>query len=281
VKSAASFKGHPFHPMLVVFPLAFWVGSLAADLIYLWRDHPFWYRLSWYLIAGGVVGALAAAIPGVIDFFRSIPPFSGCKPLARRHGLLNGFLVVLYGFALWWRTRPGAEQGSDWWIALGLSVVGVALLSYSGWLGGHIVYNCEVGRQQTQVGNQPTISGPSLSGPPGEFVDVARGDELGVGQLKHVILNGAWIGLARTEQGYFAIDEICTHKGGPLCDGVLMGHTIQCPWHGSRFNIGTGAVEAGPAEEKINTFEVRVQGSTVAVRAPENAAAAAARARLV
>jgi nitrite reductase/ring-hydroxylating ferredoxin subunit/uncharacterized membrane protein len=275
VQSAASFKGHPIHPMLVVFPLAFWLGSLVADVVYIWLGNPFFYNLSWYLIAAGIVGAVAAAIPGTIDYFHSVTPYSGCKPIGRRHGIINASITVLYALNLWWRAQPEAGVGSEWWCALAASLVGVAALSYSGWLGGDLVYNCEVGRRQTQVGGQPTIYGPRLRGEPGEFVEIARSDELGVGQVKHVTVNGAWIGLARTDRGYFAFDEICTHKGGPLCDGVLMDETIQCPWHGSRFDIRTGEVKAGPARARIHTFEIRVGDDRISVKAPEGPQVAA------
>lgn len=268
MKSTASFRGHPIHPMLVVFPLGFWIGSFLADLAFVWLGDPFWYRVSWYLIAAGIVGAVAAAVPGVVDYLRSVTPYSGCKPIARTHGLVNGGVTALYALNLWWRAGEGAVAGGAWWIAFAASLVGVAALGYSGWLGGHLVYNCEIGRQQTQVGGQPTIYGPSLTGPRGEFVEVARTDELGTGQMKHVLLNGAWVGLAHTAQGYFAFDEICTHKGGPLCDGVLMDHTVQCPWHGSRFDVRSGRVLAGPATAPIHTFETRVEGASVRVKAP-------------
>lgn len=279
MKSAASLKGHPIHPMLVVFPIAFWIGALVADLAYVWFGDPFWYQLAWFLIAGGLAGAVAAAIPGAVDYFHSVTPYSGCKPIARRHALLNLALIGLYGLNLWWRTDGAAVAGGRWWTALAASALGNVLLAYSGWLGGHLVYNCEVGRQQTQVGGQPTLYGPSLKGKAGELVEVARTGEIGEGQLKHVRVNGAWVGVAHTHEGYFAFDEICTHKGGPLCDGVLVGTTIQCPWHGSRFDVRTGEVRAGPATARIGTFELLVDGSAIKVRAPRGPEVAA-RARI-
>jgi nitrite reductase/ring-hydroxylating ferredoxin subunit len=75
--------------------------------------------------------------------------------------------------------------------------------------------------------------------------------------------------IARTGEGFHAIDEVCTHEGGPLCDGTLVGTMVQCPWHGSRFDVRTGAVEAGPARTPLRTFPVRVEGGRVMVEAPE------------
>ena len=74
--------------------------------------------------------------------------------------------------------------------------------------------------------------------------------------------------LARTEQGYVAFDDRCTHKGGPLSDGVLACSTVQCPWHGSQFDVRTGAVKHGPAEQRIATYPVEERGGRVWLRLP-------------
>ncbi|GEO11441.1 (2Fe-2S)-binding protein [Segetibacter aerophilus] len=62
--------------------------------------------------------------------------------------------------------------------------------------------------------------------------------------------------VARTEQGFVAFDDRCSHKGGSLAGGAMICGTIQCPWHGTQFDVKTGAVKAGPATEKIKTYEV-------------------------
>jgi nitrite reductase/ring-hydroxylating ferredoxin subunit len=62
--------------------------------------------------------------------------------------------------------------------------------------------------------------------------------------------------LARTEDGYVAFDDRCTHRGGPLSDGTLACGTVQCPWHGSQFDVRTGAVKHGPARESVKTYAI-------------------------
>jgi nitrite reductase/ring-hydroxylating ferredoxin subunit len=79
---------------------------------------------------------------------------------------------------------------------------------------------------------------------------------LGVDQMKLVHDDGTRIAVARTENGYAAFDDRCTHRGGPLSDGVLICGTVQCPWHGSQFDVHTGAVKCGPAENAIKTYDV-------------------------
>lgn len=276
MKSRASWKGHPIHPMLIVFPLGLWIGSFVADVLYLIHEDPFWYRAAWYAMLGGLLGGAAAAVPGILDYFGSVNPRSEAKPLARLHAILNLSAIALYALNLWWRSGDSAASGAGWWAAFALSGVCVVGLGVSGWLGGQLVYGSQIGIRSVQVNWQRTIYGPSLSGEAGEYVEVARADELGIGQMKHVVLNGTWIAIARAEDGYFAIDETCTHRGAPLCDGVLVGHMVQCPWHGSRFDVRTGEVLAGPADRPIPTFPLRVEKSSIQVQAPAGKAAATA-----
>jgi nitrite reductase/ring-hydroxylating ferredoxin subunit len=77
-----------------------------------------------------------------------------------------------------------------------------------------------------------------------------------VNQMKLVHVDDERIVVARTEQGYVAFQDRCTHKGGPLSDGVLICGTVQCPWHGSQFDVCTGAVKSGPAERPITIYPI-------------------------
>lgn len=131
----ASFGKHPIHPMLIPFPIALWIFSLASDVIYgmgwggaVWKDTAF------YTMAGGIIGALAAAIPGYLDYRTTTAP--AIQTIGRRHMLINLSLVVLFVINLWLRTNsdPGAA------LPVILSVIGVAMLGVSGWLGGEMVY---------------------------------------------------------------------------------------------------------------------------------------------
>ena len=82
---------------------------------------------------------------------------------------------------------------------------------------------------------------------------VAGTDELKVNQMKLVHLNEKRIVVCKTEKGYSAFDDHCTHRGGSLAAGSLICGTVQCPWHGSQFDVFSGDVTAGPAT-KISTL---------------------------
>src|SRR5436309_2790385 len=99
-------------------------------------------------------------------------------------------------------------------------------------------------------------SGP-IEGTPSQPVAVARMEEFEKpGQMKLVHLNGHRIVVAREGDRIVAFQDHCTHRGGPLADGVLACNTVTCPWHGSQFNVETGEVVSGPAEERIQVYPV-------------------------
>jgi uncharacterized membrane protein len=133
--SPASFKGHPIHPMLIVFPIGLWVFSLVSDLIYQWElGGPVWSVVAYYTMAGGIVGALLAAVPGLIDLL-AIRDLKS-RRIGIVHMVVNLIVVGLYAVNLYLRSQP--EHSAN--VAIALSVLGVGLLTLSGWLGGELVY---------------------------------------------------------------------------------------------------------------------------------------------
>jgi nitrite reductase/ring-hydroxylating ferredoxin subunit len=97
----------------------------------------------------------------------------------------------------------------------------------------------------------------------GDSVVVAGRDELRVNQMKLFHVAGTRIVLARTEDGYVAFDDRCTHKGGSLAGGVMICGTVQCLWHGSQFDVTTGRPKAGPAKSQIRVYRVTEDADNV------------------
>ena len=132
MRTPASIAKHPIHPMLVPIPIGLWLFSLVCDLVYRFGSgNPTWEVVALYTMVGGIVGALAAALPGVVDLL-SLP--TPVKRIGVAHMAINLTVVALYVINAWMR-RDGTSDANLW-----LSVLGVALLGVSGWLGGHMVY---------------------------------------------------------------------------------------------------------------------------------------------
>jgi nitrite reductase/ring-hydroxylating ferredoxin subunit len=97
------------------------------------------------------------------------------------------------------------------------------------------------------------------------FVKVARLDELPIGQGKLVEVNDKRIALFNVGGRYFAIDDVCPHRGGPLSEGDLEGEAIVCPWHGAIFELASGEVKRSPAAAGVTTYDVRLENGEISI----------------
>jgi uncharacterized membrane protein len=134
MRTPASIAGHPIHPMLVPVAIGLWIFSLVCDLIHAGGSpNPAWTTVALYTMGGGIVGALLAAVPGLIDLL-SLPP--GPRATGIKHMAINLSVVALYVINFWMRQGEPQNPGKLMW----LSVLAIGLLVISGWLGGKMVY---------------------------------------------------------------------------------------------------------------------------------------------
>jgi nitrite reductase/ring-hydroxylating ferredoxin subunit/uncharacterized membrane protein len=249
MRSYASIKGHPVHPMLIVYPFAFLTGAFGFNVAAAASRRRDLAEVSQRLIPVGLVVGAAAAVPGLLDYVESVPPASSGKKRATQHALLNSAALGL--FAASWlvgRTRRRAM------IPLVMQGVASAAMSVAGYLGGTLVYRNQIAvdHRYANAGRwmEDTQTGANASA-------LARsGEGLELNQMKLVRAGDARIVIGRTENGLAAFSDRCTHKGGPLSDGALICGTVQCPWHGSQFDVKTGRVTCGPAREDIPVYSI-------------------------
>ena len=98
-----------------------------------------------------------------------------------------------------------------------------------------------------------------------QFIPIASTDEIPLGRAKAFQAEGRTIALYHTNSGFFATDNVCPHRGGPLAEGDLIGDEITCPWHLWGFDVKTGLC-AGNPEIAVATHELRVEGERILVR---------------
>jgi nitrite reductase/ring-hydroxylating ferredoxin subunit/uncharacterized membrane protein len=266
MRSRASIKGHPIHPALIPFPIAFLAGAFAFDLAGRLLERPDFANIAANLEVIGVGMALLAAIPGIIDYFKSVPPKSTGKKRATRHALANLSATVL--FAIAWGLRPDLPGPAPSFI-LALEGLGALLLAVGGWMGGTLAFRNQIGvdHRYAEAGKW---SEATITAQPNKPVTVAHTDDLEVDQMKLLRVNGERIVLARSRDGYLAFSDHCTHRGGSLAGGSMICGTVQCPWHGSQFDAKTGQVRAGPAKERIVVYDVETKGEEVRLVIPED-----------
>jgi nitrite reductase/ring-hydroxylating ferredoxin subunit/uncharacterized membrane protein len=235
--------------MLVCYPFAFLTGGWGFGVAGAIARQEELKTVSRYLVPAGVAAGLLAAVPGIIDYRETVPPQSSAQQRALKHALLNTTALALFtaGWLLGRRSRRKA-------VPLVLQTMGAAALSAGGWMGGTLAYRNQIGidhryanagkwQEETRAHSQPRAL-TSAAAP------------LEVNQMKLVHVGDERVVVARTEGGHAAFQDRCTHKGGPLSDGVLICGTVQCPWHGSQFDVHTGDVKCGPADQKIRTYEI-------------------------
>jgi nitrite reductase/ring-hydroxylating ferredoxin subunit len=99
-----------------------------------------------------------------------------------------------------------------------------------------------------------------------DFVRVAFTSEIPEGRMKSVSVEGVQVLVAHVKGKYYAIGNVCTHVGGPLDQGILDDHEVQCPWHRSRFDVTNGQVKRGPAFQPEPVYDVRIENDSILVR---------------
>ncbi len=99
----------------------------------------------------------------------------------------------------------------------------------------------------------------------GEFVTVAKTGDIPTGEVKVFSANGKELAVCNVDGTFYAIDDVCTHDGGPLGEGYLEDAQIECPRHGARFDVKTGKAITLPAVMPVNAYPVRVEGDDVQV----------------
>jgi len=107
-------------------------------------------------------------------------------------------------------------------------------------------------------------------------IRVASAAEVPPGSAKLVEANGTRIAVFNVAGRFHAIDDTCSHQGGPLSEGTLDGKVVTCPWHGARFDVTTGAVLGPPARRNVASYPVRVSGPDLLVEVPATAAGSVA-----
>ena len=136
-------------------------------------------------------------------------------------------------------------------------MLGYAIAGTSAYLGGHLVFNDQVGVNHT-AGTQEYSE---------EFTSVLAEKDLAENSMKCVEVKGVQVLLARKDGSVYALQHNCSHMNGPLSEGELLDDcSVRCPWHGSRFSLETGEVLDGPSTYRQPRFEARVRDGQIEVK---------------
>ena len=141
MKSTAHIEGHPIHPMLIPFPFALLSAAAAFDVAARVTRRSAYSQTAGHLRTAGLGSALVAAVPGIVDYFGTVPQGTQARQSATRHALSNLSALACFAAASARRKNAGIMPAS----ALALELAGAGLLSVGGWLGGNLVYHHRIG----------------------------------------------------------------------------------------------------------------------------------------
>lgn len=235
--------GHPAHPMLTDLPIGAWTSALLLDV--LGGDER--ARAADSLIGAGVLMAMPTALTGLSDL-ADVEDRKG-RAVGAAHAIGNTVGLALYAGSYVMRKRGRRRAG------VSLSMLGAAVMSGSGFLGGHLSYRRGIGVDTTAFDTAPSgwtavLDDADLHDRVPRKVTVGRSDVL----------------LYREGGRIMALANRCSHRGGPLHKGRVENGEVRCPWHLSTFRLDDGSIIQGPATAPQRRYEARVADGKVEVR---------------
>jgi len=102
-----------------------------------------------------------------------------------------------------------------------------------------------------------------------DFTRVASTSEIPNGKMKKVMVGSQQVLVSNVKGKYYAIGNVCTHLGGPLDRGILEGREVQCPLHGSHFDVTSGEVKRGPATSPEPVYDIKIEAGNILVRSKQ------------
>ncbi|MCF6522108.1 Rieske (2Fe-2S) protein [Streptomyces sp. JJ36] len=235
--------GHPFHPLSVQIPIGTWTSATILDAL------PGQRIAARTLIGVGLASAAPAALAGWVDWAELRKPQMRVGLL---HAALNVTAVGLYSASLGVRIRGREGRGRA------LALAGLTTVGLGGALGAHMSFRQAAGANQTEHIATRVGDGWHPLGALTEF-PVDQPVRRTVTDVPVVVVRDA------DDQVYVLADQ-CSHMAGPLSQGELVDGCLQCPWHGSRFDLATGWNVAGPATAPQPAFETRTAAGQVQAR---------------
>src|SRR3984893_6319751 len=249
--ATGTWLGHPLHPVLTDIPLGAWTLAVLFDIIYLFKGTHGWISAADLAVFVGLLGALGSALTGYTDWSTT---FGRERRVGIAHGLLNTAVIVVYLVSLIIRVSHGSRG-----LASVLALIGYGIGLTAAFRGGDLVFSIGTGVNHHAWQEVPT-----------KFTKVMLEGQLTDNMLVKAMAGDTPILLYKKGNTVCAISETCSHAGGPLSEGELDGDIVQCPWHGSRFDICTGLVKGGPATISQVRYETRIQNGQIEVRRSED-----------
>jgi nitrite reductase/ring-hydroxylating ferredoxin subunit/uncharacterized membrane protein len=238
---SGTWLGHALHPPLTDVVIGSLLSATMLDLVGAdGADR---------LTGIGIAAAVPTALTGANDWADTEIADDSVRRVGLVHASANTAALVLYAASAAARRSGARGRGTA------LALAGAAVMSVSGYLGGHMSYTRGVGPNQT-----------AFDPGPDDWTPVSGIDELRDGEPAAGVAGDTPVLLLRHRDGVHAIHDRCSHRGCPLSDGEVEGHVVTCSCHGSRFDVRDGSVLRGPATAGQPVFDAREADGAIEIR---------------
>ena len=234
--------GHPLHPFMTDVTLGAMTTSLALDVLGEERGADMALKL-------GVLSSGVTALSGAAQWYDATNNEEP-RRLGALHAELNSLALGFYVASWILRDRDSRTAG------IATAWIGHALSHTSGYIGGHLAYVLGIGVDRTV--NIDAVEEWSDTG--------VQASDLSHGEVKRVEIDDVPVMILKDHTAIYAASPVCTHLAGPLDEGKVDGSCVECPWHGSVFDVTNGKVVHGPATSSLPIYEIRVVSGQVQVR---------------
>ncbi|MEA2192440.1 MAG: hypothetical protein QOI73_2561 [Solirubrobacteraceae bacterium] len=247
VKDAISgvWMGHALHPLLTDVVIGSWTSANLLDLLG-GEDTD---EAAQRLIAVGIAAYPSVAVTGLVDWADGEPVGSEVRRIGLVHAALNSVALGLYVASLVNRRKGNRATG------VALALAGSAWMGAAGHLGGHLAFRLGQGVDQTV-----------FDAGSGDWSDALAAEDLREDEPATAQVGETPVVLVRDGEDVLALHDRCSHRGCSLATGDVHDGAIECPCHGSRFDLRSGAVRRGPATAPQPAFQARTRAGRIEVR---------------
>lgn len=249
-----SWLGHSLHAVLVDVVVGGATIVLFLDVLRVFFGVEAQPVASTWSLGLVYLAAVGSILTGLTDF-KDTPPNSGERDVVVFHGLLN---IVATGFvAASFFMRLGGSHDVAFWLLL----IGYLIVSVGSYIGGHVVF---------KYGYMVNYNAFSKGRRAKAFTAVAPVTDVPEDTPTKIMFGSTAVMVVRRGDVVHALKETCSHAGGPLSEGELVGDTITCPWHQSVFRITDGSVVHGPAGSRQVSYAARVADGQIELQGPHD-----------
>lgn len=246
--------GHSLHAVVVDVVIGAATAALLLDVLRLVFNVEGLETAATWVIGLAALAGVGSVVTGLTEL-KDTAPSSPERDLTITHGLINFIGNGLFVLSMNQRLA-GNHDAAIWPLLAGYLLIGVG-----GYIGGHVVF-----KYGYAVNHNAFSRGKRAK----EFTAVLPASDLADGAPTKASLGRTALVLVRRGDVVHALRETCSHAGGPLSQGKLVGDGIECPWHGSVFRLADGGVQHGPATSRQVSYRARIADGQVEVQGPHD-----------